>query len=272
MMLAVVFAGSIFLAIWTSMNSLYDEQKIKIRLKHVTQKSGPESRNPADSAADQSKSFLEKKSKDKLPSAISFVIPIFIAFAVAYVWSLSDNSTFFYKALLLISVFLLFRQVHQLRKKIIFRQLIEEALPMAIDLLLVCVEAGMSMNSAIVRVANEIKGSPLSDELSLTYHELNAGLPFENALRNLGSRTGVADLQGVTSAIIQGDKLGISLGETLRSQARAIRETIRMRTREKVFKIPIKMIPPLVLFIMPAIFTVLAGPAMLQVLNAFSSQ
>lgn len=162
-------------------------------------------------------------------------------------------------------------RIWKIRRIKAYRLRIEEELPTALDLLIVCIEAGMSIHSALVKVAEETKGSPLSDELRHTFQELHLGRTLEEAFRNLGMRTDVADVQALATAVIQADKLGMSLAETLRNQARMLREVIRLRTREKILKIPIKLVIPLVLFIMPAIFTVVAGPAFIEIMSGLFS-
>ncbi len=207
------------------------------------------------------RSPLIKKRQDR----IVFIISTIIACALALLWHLSSPNQFAIKFLTTFAVVQLLTKIWNVRQWKRYQLKIEEALPGTLDLLVVCVEAGMSVQSALVRVAEETAGNPLSEELRYTFHELNVGSPLNEAFQHLGQRTKVADIQALSTSITQADKLGIGLGETLRNQAKFLRENIRMRTREKIMKLPIKMIIPVVFFIMPAIFTVVAGPSLLQV-------
>ena len=152
-----------------------------------------------------------------------------------------------------------------------YRNLIEEALPTTLDLLVVCIEAGMSLNSALIRVAEETKGGPLSDELKHTFHEMNVGLSMEQAFHNLAARTNVPDVGSLVTTIIEAEQIGMKLGDTLRSHSAMLRETIRMRTREKILKIPVKILFPLVMFFMPAIFSIILAPAVIKLIPVFQS-
>lgn len=207
------------------------------------------------------RSPLIKKREDR----IMLVVSTLIASALTVLWHFYSPNYFALKFLATFAVVQLLTKMWNMRRWKRYQLKIEEALPGTLDLLVVCVEAGMSIQSALVRVAEETKGNPLSEEFKYTFHELNAGSPLDEAFQHLGQRTKVADLQALSTSITQADKLGIGLGETLRNQAKFLRETIRMRTREKIMKLPIKMIIPVVFFIMPAIFTVVAGPSLLQV-------
>lgn len=149
------------------------------------------------------------------------------------------------------------------------RRKIEEALPGTLDLLVVCVEAGMSLTSALVRIAEETKGTPLSNELRYTFHEINVGLSPEDAFHNLAGRAKVQDVNALVTTMIESEKMGMRLGECLRNHAGLLRETIRMRTREKIQKLPVKMLFPLVFFILPAIFTVVLAPSLIKMIPLF---
>lgn len=142
---------------------------------------------------------------------------------------------------------------------------IQRELPGALDLMVVCLEAGLAVNSALLRIANEMEGSPLGRELRRASSEINAGIPLEDALRNLAKRTEVPDLNTIVSAIIQAQKMGSSLALTFRVQAETLREKYKMSIKERIQKIPVKILFPLVLFIFPALFVVILGPPMMTV-------
>jgi tight adherence protein C len=146
-------------------------------------------------------------------------------------------------------------------------------LPDALDLLVVCVEAGLGLNQAFVRVADEIH--PLSVTTSLEFHlmnlEIRAGTPREEALRNLFERTGVEDIRSLTMMMIQADRFGTSIANALRVHSETLRDKRKQRAEEAAAKTTIKMIFPLVLCIFPAMFVVLIGPGMIAIIEAFSN-
>jgi len=147
-----------------------------------------------------------------------------------------------------------------------------KAMPDALDLLVVCVEAGLGLNQAMVRVAQEIGHvSPvLGEQLELTNLEIRAGTPRDEALRNLGERTGVEDIQSFVGMLIQTDRFGTSIADALRVHADVLRTKRRQRAEEAAAKTAIKMLFPLVFFIFPAMFVVILGPAVIQVIRGLS--
>ena len=157
-----------------------------------------------------------------------------------------------------------------LRRKIRLRQKeIQIALPDALDMLVICVEAGLGLNQALVRVSDEVEtmSSVLSEELQIVNLEMRAGTPREDALRNLGERTDVPDLRALATMLIQTDRFGTSIAQALRVHSDTLRTKRRQRAEEAAAKTTIKMVPPLVFFIFPAIFVVVLGPAMLHLMN-----
>ncbi len=157
-----------------------------------------------------------------------------------------------------------------LRRKIRLRQKeIQIALPDALDMLVICVEAGLGLNQALVRVSEEVEtmSAILSEELQIVNLEMRAGTPREDALRNLGERTDVPDLRALATMLIQTDRFGTSIAQALRVHSDTLRTKRRQRAEEAAAKTTIKMVPPLVFFIFPAIFVVVLGPAMLHLMN-----
>lgn len=150
---------------------------------------------------------------------------------------------------------------------------IQLTLPDALDSMVVCVEAGLGLNAAMVRVADEIRHISvlLSTELALVNLEIRAGTPREEALHNLGARTGVDDVQSLVAMLIQTERFGTSIAQALRVQSDTLRTKRRQRAEEAAAKTAIKMLFPLVFFIFPAMFTVLLGPAFMQIADAFMS-
>ncbi len=142
-----------------------------------------------------------------------------------------------------------------------------ENFPDAADLMLVCVEAGLGLDAAMVRVADEmqIKSGALTEELHLTNLETRAGSTREQALRNLGLRTGVEEISAFVSMLTQSDKFGTSVGESLRVFSEDLRHKRQVRAEELAAKLSTKMLFPLVLCIFPAIFMVVLAPAGLRI-------
>ncbi len=148
---------------------------------------------------------------------------------------------------------------------------IAEGLPGALDLLVICLEAGLGLDAAIVRVATELgRGNPiLGGELLTVSREVQAGLPRREALRNFGDRTGVAEVATLTAILAQSDRLGTSVAQALRTQAESMRTRRRQRAEEQAAKSAVKIVFPLVFCIFPALFVVVLGPAVLTVIAMF---
>jgi tight adherence protein C len=159
-----------------------------------------------------------------------------------------------------------------LRRRHARRAQIHDALADALDLTVACVEAGMGLNQALIRVAEEIRNvsEALSEELSMVNLEIRAGTPRDRALRNLGERTGIEDIEALVSTLIQTERFGTSVGRALRVQAGALRQKRRQRAEEAAAKTTIKLVFPLVLFVFPALFVVILGPAVIQVIQALT--
>lgn len=144
-------------------------------------------------------------------------------------------------------------------------------LPDALDLMVVCVEAGLGLDQAMRRVAEEMQKShkTIASEFELCNTQLQMGSTREIVLTDLGARNGVDDLKTLSSVIIQVDKFGTSVGKALRTQSDAMRVRRRQIAEEKAAKTAVQLIFPLVLFIFPGIFIVLVGPAAIRVCNDF---
>jgi tight adherence protein C len=149
------------------------------------------------------------------------------------------------------------------------QQKIQEGLPDALDLLVVCVEAGQGLNAALKKVADDLKLSnpALSKELILVNLEINAGLERETALRNLAERTGVEDVASLCSMLIQSDRFGTSMAQALKVQSETLRTTRRQKLEELAAKTPVKLVFPLLLFIFPALMVVIMGPAAIRIME-----
>ena len=159
-----------------------------------------------------------------------------------------------------------------LKRMIKQRQLaIKLGLADALDLAVICVEAGLSIDQSLMRVASELLPvhPALSDELQLMNLELRAGKPRVETFRNLAGRTGVDDVRALSAVLVQTDRFGTSIAQALRTHADSLRTERRQRAEEMAAKTGIKMTPVLVLFILPAIFIVTLGPAVVELIRNF---
>jgi tight adherence protein C len=150
---------------------------------------------------------------------------------------------------------------------------ISRALADALDLMVVCVEAGLGLNAALHRVGREMElvEPNLSEELAVTNREIRAGKPRDEALRNLGDRTGVDDVKSLVAMLVQTDRFGTSIADSLRVFADSMRTKRRQRAEEMVAKAAVKLIFPLLLFIFPALLIVLMGPALIRIYELLGS-
>jgi tight adherence protein C len=143
---------------------------------------------------------------------------------------------------------------------------LQRAIPDALDLMVVCVEAGLGLDQAIGRVGEEVtRAHPeLSDELHLLALELRTGVSRQEALRNLAQRTDLEDVRGLVALLVQTDRFGTSIGQALRVHADSMRTTRRLKAEELAAKLPVKLLIPLIFFIFPSIFIVVIGPAAIK--------
>jgi len=149
------------------------------------------------------------------------------------------------------------------------KQAIFLALPDALDLMVVCVEAGLGLDQAMRKVADEMKRTYriLSEEFALANFQLQMGRPRTEVLHELGVRTGVSDLRALAAVLIQADKFGSSVAQALRTQSDSMRIRRRQLAEEKAAKTAVQLIFPLVLFIFPGIFVILVGPAAITMIR-----
>jgi tight adherence protein C len=149
------------------------------------------------------------------------------------------------------------------------KQAIFLGLPDVLDLLVVCVEAGLGLDQAMRKVSEEMKKSArlVAEEFALCNFHLQMGRARNEVLQDLGARTGVDDLRSLAAILIQADKFGSSIAQALRVQSDSMRTRRRQLAEEKAAKTAVKLIFPLVIFIFPAIFVVLVGPAAITIVN-----
>jgi len=149
------------------------------------------------------------------------------------------------------------------------QQRIRLALPDALDLTVICVEAGLALDQAMMRVGQDLHHAhpDLSDEFHLVNLEMRAGKPRAEALRNLVERTGVDDIRSLVGTLIQTDRFGTSVAQALRVHSDSLRTERRQRAEEQAAKTTIKMVPPLVIFVLPSIIFVTIGPAVISLIR-----
>jgi tight adherence protein C len=161
---------------------------------------------------------------------------------------------------------LLARKIEQRKREI------REGLPDALDLFIVCVEAGSGLDQAIVKASDELDLTypSLAYELRLITTEIRAGKPRIEAFKNFAARTKVDDVQSLVALLVQTDKFGTSLAQALRTHADSSRTKRRQNAEERAAKLGVKLVFPLVLFLFPALYIVLLGPAVIAFLRAFN--
>ncbi|MFZ0308758.1 MAG: type II secretion system F family protein [Candidatus Sulfotelmatobacter sp.] len=154
------------------------------------------------------------------------------------------------------------------------QQRIRIALPDALDLTVICVEAGLALDQALMRVGQDLHHAhpDLSDEFHLVNLEMRAGKPRAEALRNLVERTGVDDIRALVGTLIQTDRFGTSVAQALRVHSDSLRTARRQRAEEQAAKTTIKMVPPLVIFILLPFLFVTVGPALIQAYHSLVSK
>lgn len=199
----------------------------------------------------------------RLVCLIAFLIPAVFFFllkdgltAKSIEWAVFLAGTGFYLPYIVLGI------LKSSRQKEIFL-----TLPDALDLLVVCVESGLGLDAALRKVTEEMKGHArtICEEFSLANLQLQMGRPRREVLHDLGVRTGVDDVRSLAAILIQADRFGSSIAQALRVQSDSMRTRRRQLAEEKAAKTAVQLIFPLVLFIFPAIFVVLVGPAAIQI-------
>lgn len=147
------------------------------------------------------------------------------------------------------------------------RQGIIRSLPSFIDYLTICIEAGLALDISIFKIIGKIRG-PLAEEVANTMAEIKYGKSKKDAFRGLAARVNMPDFTSFLNALINGEQLGVSLGNILRVQGQQIRDKRKQKIQEDAYKIPVKLTFPLVLCVLPGLFIIILGPAVLQVMDA----
>jgi tight adherence protein C len=163
--------------------------------------------------------------------------------------------------------------VFYVRRRLKARQKeLQKAMPDMLDMLVVCVEAGLGLNQAFVRVADEIDhvSGAMAEQLALVNLEMRAGTPRDEAMKNLADRTGLVDMKSLVSMLVQTDRFGTSVADALRVHSETMRTKRRQRAEEAAAKTTIKLVFPLVLFVFPAMFVVVLGPSVIAIYRMFT--
>jgi tight adherence protein C len=146
------------------------------------------------------------------------------------------------------------------------RKSILRTLPDGMDLITTSVEAGLGIDAALARVADKVKG-PLGEEFSRCLREMSLGRTRREALLDFAARVQIDDINSFVTAVVQAEQMGVSLGNVMRIQSDQLRTKRKQRAEQEAQKAPVKMVIPLVLFIFPAMFIVILGPAAIQIFN-----
>ncbi len=145
---------------------------------------------------------------------------------------------------------------------------IKKQLPDAMDLLCVCIEAGLSFDAALLKVSQKLNG-PFIDELLIVYREIQMGRTRREALQNLCEATNLDELKTFASALVQAEQLGIPINNVMKAQSEQLRVERSQQAKEKGMKASIKMLVPMLLFIFPVVFIILMGPTVMNILETF---
>lgn len=157
-----------------------------------------------------------------------------------------------------------------LKRRIRSRQrAIDRVLPYSLDLMVACLEGGLSLDASLAKVVEQTEG-PLASEIRRTLQEMALGRPTSDAIRDLGERTGAPGLKRLTEDIVQADRMGISIADSLRNLARDARVARRQAAEELARKAPIKMVPVLIFCVLPALGIVTTAPAAILLMRTFS--
>lgn len=146
---------------------------------------------------------------------------------------------------------------------------LQRAIPDALDLMVVCVEAGLGLDQALARVGEDVKQAhpELGDELNILSLELRTGVQRQEALRNLAHRTNLEEVKNLVALLVQTDRFGTSIGQALRVHADSMRTTRKLKAEELAAKLPVKLLLPLIFFIFPSMFVVTIGPAVIKMIR-----
>jgi tight adherence protein C len=154
------------------------------------------------------------------------------------------------------------------------RDRLRRAIPDMLDLMVVCVEAGVSLDAAILRVSRDLGSAhpEMAEEMAIINRKVNAGVPREQALQGLWTRTGIEELRSLAANMVQSERWGTSIAKVLRINAETLRRKRKQTAEKKAAQAALKMMAPLLLFLLPALFVVILGPAVMRISTAFATQ
>jgi tight adherence protein C len=201
---------------------------------------------------------------------LKIVLPIAMLAAGYFTGLYRFNPFLFFPATLLVGYILPdFALTWKVRRR---QLLLRRGLPDALDLLVICVEAGLGLDQAIMKVAQDLRIThrELSDEFQLVNLEMRVGKSRIEALHELGRRTGLEDIKSLVAMLVQTERFGTSIAQSLRVYSDDMRIRRRQRAEEKSAKTAVKMVPALVFFIFPALMVVILGPAVIALIKQFS--
>jgi tight adherence protein C len=206
-----------------------------------------------------------------IKTLLAIVLPILVFFAARFFPDLATQSVVMYATMgaavgMLAPNYVLHKLLDSRMKQL------RNGFPDALDLLVVCVESGLGLGPALQRVANELGVShpELSFELATVTAEIRAGVQRETALKNLADRTGLTDIRGLVSLLVQSMRFGTSVADALRVYSEEFRDKRMQAAEEQAAKLSTKLIFPLILFMFPVFFIVAIGPAVLRLIDVFS--
>lgn len=203
---------------------------------------------------------------------IKFVAPVFtMLLGITLLYTLTSHISSLGFIIIISVVFISFFAPNLFISNTIARrqQKIQQSLPDSLDLLVICAEAGLTLDAALHRVVNELADSApeIADELAVTSVELSFLPERRIALQNLARRVNLTTVRGVVATLIQAERYGTPLAQSLRVLSAEFREQRMLRAEEKAGRLPAILTIPMIIFILPALFVILIGPALIDVLN-----
>ncbi|MBN1687712.1 MAG: type II secretion system F family protein [Candidatus Omnitrophica bacterium] len=270
---ALLFSLSMGLLVWYFATSQVENKIIKRRTEKFSTGETPEEIRNAELLKDEFayrkghfRRYFEFSVHPSFKQLVMFSI-IWVGLAV-FVFVKLEIAVLAKIVLLLFAGMILMRVLSKAAVKARSEELKKE-LPGALELVVICMESGLSINAAFLRVSNELHNSPLGLELRQTFNEIEAGATLEDALRDFAKRTGMAEVNAIAVSIVQAQKMGTPISGTLRVQVDSLREKMKMQLKEQIMKIPIKILFPLIFFIFPVLFILILGPAVISVFERF---
>ncbi|QGG48568.1 type II secretion system F family protein [Heliorestis convoluta] len=199
----------------------------------------------------------------------SFLFSVLFSLTGYFLLGMIADVTFQWVGTLLLFILGFLTPILYLKKKVAKRQqAIYRSLPAFIDYLMISVEAGIGLDLALTRIVTYLQG-PVAEEVALTMTDIKYGKAKKEAFQNMASRISIPELSNFITALLSGQQMGVSLTTILRAQGEQIRLMRKQKAQEAAYKIPVKLLFPLVFFIFPQLFIILLGPAMISMIENF---